>query len=249
MGFLISSPLWGNLLFALFIMPFTLMIIRVIIAFRDVRKRKQIIHGWVLYAIPSIAFLALTAYTIFVKPFTEENPQRIYVYETIDTELQERKLSFRSEAPLGSIDFTGSDLYENIRADRARSIVEYAEYIPRFVEAEKVERRFLDRKYVTLTIKTEGDPVNIEFLLFAEGTILIYDSNFPFSQNPEEGAAVVHVGAYPPDPLELELVLPGELEFDAKITVYYQTYPYELSISSENAVIEKQLTYTTWLGL
>lgn len=247
--FLIVSPLYGNLFFSLFILPYALMIIRVIRAFRDTSRIKHELHGWLLYALPAAAFIVLITYSILFTPYTEVNPRTIYVDETIDAELMERKLSLRSEAPLGAVEIGGAEEYQDINAGRAHSVTEYAETIPDLLQTETKVKRFLDRKYLTVTITTVGEPVKMNVRLFSEGELILYDSNFPFTQDPEAGLATIYIGAYPPEPLELEIVIPERYDYELQLETVYRIFPYRLTVTAENAVTVKQLTYTAWVRL
>jgi hypothetical protein len=247
--FLIVSPLYGNLFFSLLILPFALMIIRVIRAFRDTAQIRHELHGWILYALPAASFVVLITYSFLFTPYTKEEPRIINVHETIDSELMERKLSIASKAPLGTVEIEGVEGYQDLDAGRTRSVVQYADTIPELVGTEIEEKRFLDRKYLTVTVTTLGEPVELHATVLSEGELILYDSNFPFSQDPEKGRAAIYIGAYPPDPLHLEIVIPAEYDYELKLETVYKKFPYSLSVTSENAAAEKQLTYITWVQL
>ena len=249
LGFLIVSPLYGNLFFSLLILPFALMIIRVIRAFRDTAQIRHELHGWILYALPAASFVVLITYSFLFTPYTKEEPRIINVHETIDTELMDRKLSLASKAPLGTVEIEGVEEYQDLDAGRARSALQYADTIPELVRTEIEVKRFLDRKYLTISVTTVGEPVEMNATVLSEGELILYDSNFPFSQDPEAGRAAIYIGAYPPDPLHLEIVIPAEYDYELKLETVYKKLPYTLSVTSENAAAEKQLTYTTWVRL
>ncbi len=246
--FIIISPLYGNLFISLILLPFILMIIRTTIAFHDAAVRELHVHGWVLYAFPVGAFAALVLYSFLFTPFTPENPREIRVREVIDYELEERKLTAISDAPLGSIT-VGSPDYDNINAEKTRTVVQYAESMPDLLNIDLKRDDFLDRKYYTITLQAEGQPINIDILIHSQQPLIIYDANFPFQVNPGEKKSEIHLGAFPPVPLKIEIVLPLESDVDAQCIVEYMEPPYNLGLSAENAKIQQRTTFIEWVNL
>lgn len=246
--FLILSPIYGNLFLSLVLLPFILMIIRISIAFQDTSRSELHIHAWALYSVPVAAMVALTVYGIIFTPFSEDNPRLIRIEETIDYELQERKLTAVSEAPLGDIGVEGGG-YHSISAGMSEQVTLFSEQIPEIIEIHLKEDEFLDRKYYTLLLRTEGMPVGASMTVLSQNQLVIYDSNFPFSVSPSEMRGEIFIGAYPPDPLRIDIVVPKDIEAEGRISFTYLRPPYPLSFSAEHAEIEHRVVCTAWVDL
>lgn len=242
--FLINSPLWGNVFIALIILPFTLMVIRTVIAFNDAAVSTLDLHGWVLFSIPLAAFIALTLYAFLFQPFTEAGQQTVVLQERIDSELQERSLFMSSNAPLPAVRF-GSGLYTAIEGGRTTAVTELSDEMIELVKIDSEKREFLDRKYYTLTVDARGVPMNVRLRLFAEAELVIYDSNFPFRVAGEGNSGEVYIGSYPPVPLVVELVLPEEQTVDLQCIVEYADPPYDLEIITD-ADVKQRTFYILW---
>jgi len=246
--FIIYSPIWGNLFITLIILPFTLMVIRTSIVFHDTATRKMHIHGWVLFSFPVAAFITLTVYSFFFNPFTPARPMKIQVHEVIDYELGERKLTAAANGPLKEIYIGGND-YQDISAGNVDSITQFTDVLPELIILSLEKKEFLDRKYYTIYLEVEGDPLDIQLLLYSEDEMVICDSNFPFRITGLENSGEVFIGAFPPNPIEIEIVLPDTISVDAQFIVNYRDPPYDLQIVSENAVISRKTTCIQWVNL
>ncbi len=246
--FILLSPLYGNLFFSLLLLPFILMIIRSTKAFQDTAEQELHVHGWVISALPVAAFVSLMVYGFLFPPFSAVNPRKIVLQEEINYELRERKLTARSEAPLYTVHIDGGG-YGAMTAGTAESAVQYSENIPDLFDISYEKDEFLDRKYYTLTLAAEGTPARVALELHSKAPLIIYDSNFPFRTSRDDNKGEIFIGAFPPDPLTIEVVLPQDSDVEAQFTVDYLEPPYSLAFSSENAVIRHRLRCISWVEL
>lgn len=246
--FIIPSPVYGDLFLSLILLPFILMIIRTVIAFHDSAETELHVHGWVLYAFPVALFATLIVYCFLFNPFSSDNPRQVRVREIINYELEERELTALSEAPLTTI-MVGAAEYGDITAPGTNRAVQYSDELPELLEITYEKDEFLDRKYYTIFLQAEGNPISIKMVLQSRQPLVIYDSNFPFRMNPSDNTGEIFIGAFPPLPLEIEVVLPADIEADAQFIVEYFDPPYDLELSSENAEITTRTTCIKWIGL
>lgn len=242
---LILSPWRGNLLLAFVILPFALMTIRVAQGFREAGPERKAL-SWFFYTSLPVTAAALAVYAFLFDPFTREDPQIYRVIETINYESDDRSLAVISNGPIGTVGIPNEE-YPDIEAGKNRSAVAYAETIPEYLEVETETRSFLDRKYIVITLRPEGNPEKVSLSLHGTEDIILYDANFPFSTFPDRNTAEIHIGRNPPVPLRIEFIIPEERSVEVRLRVRYDRHPRELVIVPEEGEVTRELILVEWL--
>jgi hypothetical protein len=246
--FMLLSRLEGNLIFALILLPFLLMLIRLGFSYKHpmwhMRKRVSI----AIYSVLGSVTIGLFVYLFIFTPFTESRPQVVQFKEEIQLDEQFRIIRLDSGAPLGTIRVKSSDYEHTISTDEKTRIFTETE-IPILLSLVKQERRFLGRKNITLRLVPHGEPAEVRILLSSTEDIILYDSNFPHKLDPEQNTAVLFIGRNPPTPLSVSFTLPGDLEVEAVVEVSYSRFPYSVSVEGEAIRVEKELIVSRKIDL
>lgn len=242
---LILSPWRGNLLLAFVILPFALMTVRVAQAFRAAGPERKAL-SWFFYTSLPAAAAALAVYVFLFDPFTREDPQIYRAIETINYESDDRSLAIISGGPIGTVRIPNEE-YAGIEAGKNRSAVAYAETLPEYLEIETETRTFLDRKYIVMTLRLEGNPEKVSLSLHGTEDIILYDANFPFSTFPVRNTAEIHIGRNPPNPLRIEFIIPEERSVEIRLRIRYDRHPRAPVIVPEEGVVNLELILVEWL--
>jgi len=102
------------------------------------------------------------------------------------------------------------------------------------LEISSSEQFYLDRRLVRLTITTFGRPARIDLSMDAEKALALYSSPVPYRLSVDGRSAFLALGEQPPNPLELDLVLPADNKFTIKGTAYFTTSPAPLRTEPEH---------------
>jgi len=242
---LIFSWIPGNLLYSLSLLPFILMLIRLDFLFRHPRSKRQRIIIRSVTLILGGASLVTLAWLIFHSPFRDDAPQPVSVVESRDETERTRMLQFASEAPIGSFTIRSGSVTGSYDCGGRTWSIALPE-MPPLIGYSISGTRFLDREYLRLRIEPEGKPESIGVTLKSEGgMIVLYDSNFPFSYDPDGVSLRFHIGVNPPLPLTVEFTIPANLSLSGEITAEYQTIPYEIDFSGEGKEFSEALRTRT----
>ncbi len=230
---LMFSWIKGNLLFALSVLPFILMIIRLDFLFRHpLSKRQRIIMRSITLFFGSVGVAAMS-YLLLFSPFSPESPQPVSVTETRDETAGSRILRIDSEAPIGIFTLSsGGERTEYSTKQRTWSVPLPA--TEPLISYSLSSSRFLDREYARLTIDPQGNPESIGLTLKSGGdSIVLYDCNFPFSYDSDGLSVRIHIGTYPPLPLLVEFTVPSNLPLTGEISAEYRTLPYDMTFEGK----------------
>ncbi len=205
-----------NLLIAVVLLPFVLMLIRVDFLFRrgPLTGRGPFAIG--LLILFSVGGLGGAAFATFTWPFSNERPQAVRMIETIDHRRNTHTIVFESEASLGSFDVSFGDELLAVQTD-ARRFAVGIEGMPDLVKLSQRERRFLNRSRRELTIDADFPLDLVDVSLVAQEIIAILDANFPVAAaEPPDSAPgadrlAFQIGPSPPLPLILDYTVPREL--------------------------------------
>jgi len=230
--FLLISRLSGNLIFALFVLPFALMLIRLSLLYKHSTGGKHRIRNIILLSLLGAATLSLSLYISFSNPFKYVR-QKVIIEEKIDLEKNQRRLTLRSEAPLGRITFSGEGYPEKIDTQE-REITIGTTYIPAMLEINKDVYPFLDRQNIVLTLSALGNPSSVLCRIEGGDSLVLFDANFPFSLLPGSNTWEVHIGRNPPNPLVLDCILPRGEEIAFRFELIYEERPFPSEIVSKN---------------
>ena len=230
-----------NLLIALVLMPFVLMLMQQL----PLRQEKR------QYAVPLLLlplFIA-TLIALIADPFTSDNPQQIVIssansrsvpfFPTSHISSSEDigggestkpfTLTASSKAPIKPFAITLAGL--NLSVDNRRSLHEFpSQNLPVELSYEGQRQTFLSRSSYVIELNSRyRTPREISIDLYIGENIPIFNSNLPYELFPGTGRLRFLAGINPPNPLILEFILPANadprLEVDA---LYYVEDGYRL---------------------
>ncbi|MFP4010482.1 MAG: hypothetical protein ACLFUM_02190 [Spirochaetaceae bacterium] len=217
---LLLSPVVGNLIFAVVLLPFLLMLIRLDLL---LHRRLQFPHGTTLRATiiaSAAAAVIFASYLIFLDPYSENNPQPVAAIEVIDRVNDAHRLELHSPAPLEGLVVRRGFARYRFSAEDGRSARVDLPGRPRPLRIESEREEFLARSRRTVRFDSDLPLHTVRPALQGEEEVLLFDSAYPFQMN--ETATVVRfaVGTFPPNPFALDFTVPREasLRLDARIT-------------------------------
>ncbi len=220
-AFLVLPGVWGNLLLAVVSLPFLLMVIRIDLLLRHpIRGRTNIATEALAYG-SALAAAGCLVWAAVYSPFNEDHPQPISLLERIDQDRSLHELSVESPAPLGSfrLEYAGETLMVDTRSRTATFSLPPPNPI---VTLEAEGSSFLTRKRHLLEIRAPEQLRKLDVRLVSAEPLLVYDAAYPYEMSAENRIAVFDIGASPPMPFEMDLILPGNLSALAEVEVSWQ---------------------------
>ena len=219
--FLLFSRIWGNLLIAGVALPFVLYLLRLGRLFpgRGILKRKvrEVLLGGAALA----AGCALAARIVFSSPFSPANPQPILATQSIDAEAAASSLSLTSPAPLGTLLIgDGAGERELTAGDTAITVPLAQAPVPLSVAVES--REFLGKRTVSLLMEMPSSPRGFAATLSSGDDFILFDSSFPFVRESAREYRLL-IGAFPPNPLPLQLTFPAGGTFTLTLTIDFDS--------------------------
>ncbi|MDC7227840.1 MAG: hypothetical protein PQJ61_13830 [Spirochaetales bacterium] len=185
------SPLQGNLLISVVIMPFILAAIRIAMMTHLSRKITRLLPAFL-----SSISAALLVLILFYSPFSESNPQPVNIIETIDSSSGKSNINIESPDEL-SPETSKLIVLETDQTDRAFGKIDYK------LETES----FLNRKITRTIVDFPEQPEKLSLTLYSDETLTLYESNYPAQWLPAQKRLEVFIGNNPPLPLEISLTL------------------------------------------
>ncbi len=233
--FILYSRLAGNLLFALFVLPFVLMLIRLSLLHKHAVGKRQRIQHLSLLLFFGVSSLFFAVYIYLTDPWNHAD-QPVYVEESIDLVSRTRYMQISSPAPIGDLSISGSGYNSELHETQRESLVP-GSTIPELISITEMIEPFLDRRRITLKIESIGFPSDMTAALTGDEQIIVYDANFPFSNLAREKRTEIYIGKNPPNPLLLEFTIPREADLVLHLEVVYKVLPYDLRIEGEKKKI------------
>jgi len=235
---ILFSRFSGNLLVALFILPFVLKLIRLSLLHKHAVGRKQKRQNFLILALLGLLSISLGVYLFLYDPWSRMD-QPVLAEEVIDSNTSNRYLKVSSEFTLRPFSITGSGYSRSVEGG-SRELIIQGTGAPDLLRVEHQVSSFLDRKHVQLLIYPEGKPDRILCTLKSESEIIIFDANFPFALDPAGKKGTIFIGINPPIPLRVEFTL-GNDEAEVLLEVVYRELPYELDLKGEGMNFETVL--------
>ncbi|MFW5729425.1 MAG: hypothetical protein ACOCYG_07150 [Spirochaetota bacterium] len=208
---LVSSSSVANLLIAVVLLPFVLMLIRIDFLFRKGPITGRGFVGVAMLVIMGVGGLGGVAYLTFAWPYSAANPQPVRMTETIDHTDETHRVVFESEASLGTFDVTFGEELLAVRTDARRFAVRI-EGRPDLVQLTQTQTQFLNRSRRRLFVEPAFPLAQVEVTLEAEEDIVILDANFPVAESESPNSVGFQIGPSPPLPLEVDYTVPVELD-------------------------------------
>jgi hypothetical protein len=236
-AFLLVPDVWGNLLLAVISLPFLLMVIRIDLLLRHpIRGRTNIATEVLAYGSALAAAACLLWASVYI-PFSADRPQPVSLLERIDQDQSLHELVVESPAPLGRfrLNYGGQTLMVDTTSRTTTFTLPPPDPV---VTLEAEGSAFLTRKRHLLEITAPENPRDLDVRLVSAEPLLVYDAAYPFEMAAENRVAVFDIGASPPMPFNMDLILPGDLSALAEVEVrwdrsfagvYLVGGPYEVS--------------------
>ncbi len=228
---ILLSPLRGNIILTLLLLPFLLL--QSSLHFSRKHRRRDSLNrhprrSLFLTAAWGTAALGLTLYLIAYSPYTPQN-QPIRLVDRIDGTRQERRITLESPAPLPQMALeTESSRFRLAGGPYSEAL--YPEKFPRLLDLSVQTRRFLDRRQVDLGLTQWGTPYQLEISLQSEESLVIYESPFPYTVSLDQSRVAFHIGRNPPNPLEFSFTMKSQGPVTIRAKAVYRKPPYPLRL-------------------
>ncbi len=238
--YIIFSRFYGNLLIALVLLPFILMIIRIEFFSRYHKGAKERRFVFLFTTMLGGVTAAFSIYLFSFIPYTSENPQPVFAVEQINPEIDQRLLSVSSPAPLTGVELISPD-YQELTVGRTLQFSVETDVIPSLVEVSTETSTFLERKYVEVTVQSVGRIQSLSVTLNSNERIILFDSNFPFSLKPQTNSAEIYIGKNPPNPLMFAFTIPQRLPVEVAMELNLEGIPFRFELLRENISVTREL--------
>ena len=213
---ILLSPVNGNLLISLALLPFVLFIIRLNLIFRGagLLRRRHRTTALALFFGATVAALAVAL--LFTSPFGNSRPQPVTVTQTLDDEGTNRVV-LDSPAPIGEVlvdeQYGAQTLH--VRGDSDLLLLP-PQSVPVKVDVEQTE--FLQKKNLSVVVSSGTGPHAVSAELTSPQDFVLLDSSLPFVRVSGRDYRLL-IGAFPPNPLSLQLTLPAGYAFTLTFTL------------------------------
>ncbi len=235
----LTAPLRGNFVVAVLLLPYVLLLLDMTLS----APFSEAVTRAVRRAAPAVTAalsVALLAAALAFPPFGPLRPQVIDVTRYVDLTARSSRIEVTSSAPLGRIRYAESGSVKTV-ATRAKSRLLPAEAPGDLLTIRAASTPMLDRENVTVAIEPRGNPESIELAILSQEKFLLYDSSFPATRDQSGRAYTLHVGRYPPVPLEVELTLPQGQTFTLAVRLRYDDMPTSVELPGRNRVVRSRM--------
>jgi hypothetical protein len=216
---LILSPVVGNLIFAVVLLPFLLMLIRLDLM---LHRRLRLPHGATLRATvlgSAAAAVLFASALVFLEPFSPERPQPVSATEVIDRISGIHRLELTSPAPLDGLLLRRGAATYAVSSDTRSYAVDLSGR-PEPISVSTGRQEFLSRSRRSVSVRSALRPYRMDVVLSSADEILIFDADFPVSTDAEARRAEFAIGPFPPNPLTVNFTVPRDIHTVAEIELY-----------------------------
>ncbi len=245
---ILLSKIWGNLLLAVVLIPFILMLIRLRMILRSPGRIKR--NTWRLSIVAFFSLMLFILFLIFLiySPYNEKNKQPILARYFIDRRISDYYLKLSSPAPIGKLYLLNNRKMKLLDTNAGSFKLTLPE-IPDILETELSSTGFLDRKNINLALVPKGNPFRLKLTLIAQDEFVLFDSNFPYIRQPGGREYQILIGVNPPIPLLVQLTLPRDMTFDLTVTLEYLASPDGFKIYALYKDINSRSTFKNTLNI
>jgi len=243
---MLLSPFKGNLLAAFILLPFVLMLIRVMLMFRPRSKQGMRRAHRVVDIVLGLGTVSLFVYLFHFDPFSERGPQALgmkapgamplYAETTVDYDSCLTETRIEGVAPLKTILAEGFGFSEFLHTED-RSVSFPRPGVPNILSVSTSSSRFLDRKTISVTVTSSGIIETLDAKLTSKAPYVVFDSQYPISRGLPGEASEFHIGAFPQLPFTFDFTtdsaFSGTLILDAK----YWDVPFPLRVQGERIFV------------
>ncbi len=214
----------GDLLLSAALLPALLLFIRLGFLFSHPRKGRSAFAVKLVTTMLLTATTALAAYLLVFPPFDDETPQIVRVTDSRNFEENSRAIELTSTAALPEIEYMRTRYVpDGSRTTYRRDEMDLPD---RMVTMAVVDSEsFLGRTQYRIEVNAPQRIRSLHIELHSDAPLLLYNSNFPFTPVEEGRRTIIHIGRNPPRPIEIELVIPVELEVELKYSAELPALP------------------------
>ncbi len=223
---LIISPLKGDLLSALVLLPFILASIRL-----DMLSPPSKVFTRFLPGALGILSAALFIFIIVYSPFDASNPQPVIIKNNFDDDTAERHISFESPAKINKA-------ADNFFREYSAAPIKTSGNILIDIK----HREFLNRKILDFKLGFKESPLRIRVSLDSDSPITLYESNFPAEWFPSKNKLEIYIGDNPEIPLEVSLTINRDAEINLNIEADYYPEVENIEINGKHYILTKTKT-------
>jgi hypothetical protein len=183
------------------------MIIRLDLLFRHPRTARAGLGLKIFIGLTGFLSLCTAVFALTFNPY-RNNPQPLTLEEYIDKEEDIHELRLSSPSPLGRFEVKFADRFFPVLT-QAKTHTISLESLPDIPARNLSAETFMERLTYRIAVNPIFKPRKISFSLFSENPLVIYDSNFPYTLDPSNLRAEIHIGVDPPVPLDIILTVPA----------------------------------------
>jgi hypothetical protein len=226
--------LWGNLLLAGVLLPFVLMLLRLGLAFpgRGIlrRRRRELALAGLLFTAGTLLAVRLVTFS----PFTPAQPQPLTATQSISVNAAgittSTTLLLESPGPLGDLTVIEAGTQRQVPPAAVTAELPLAA-TPSPISLSVDSRQFLQQRNLTLQLAMPMSPRSLAVSLTSDEDFILIDSSFPSVQESPRAYRLL-VGAFPPNPLVMEVSLPTGGVYELTLTMEFDEPLIGLSLSS-----------------
>ena len=236
---ILFDKLKGNILTSFVILPYIMMIIRILISRTHIESAKYRALRRTIYSGTALLIIFLLNFYIKNNPFPPGNMQPVSYSQTTDINRNETVINITSPYRTGNISFFSGNNDYSINSDKTEYMV--SEKSDRqLLTVNKKSSSFLDRKNIILEIQAEGFPENFYIDFFTKDDPVILDCNYPFTLFKNINKGTLHIGKNPPSPLIIDMLLPEDTSIWFRIRAVSETFPFDNKLKGNNKVFKQK---------
>lgn len=237
--FVLLSPLQGNLLIAGVALPFLLALLRIGFLFPGRGLLRRRVRDPLLAGVFGVAACVLAARLLTLSPYSPAHPRAVTVVQSIDDRDGGNRLDISSPAPLGELSVSDVSGTRSLRTDATTITVTLPPAaVPLNVEARAGE--LLGKTNVSLAVSSGGSPRALSAVLTSEEDFILFDCSFPFVRESAREYRLL-IGAFPPDPLPLQLTFPAGMAFTLTLTMEFDAPLLGAEVTVDDAEVRTRL--------
>jgi hypothetical protein len=246
---ILLSRVWGNLLLAVFAVPFILLLMKMSLLFPGAHTAERVLR-WIGGLLLGAGCVAAILYLALFSPYDRDNPQAVEAVNTVEPDANRLELS--SHAPLGRIAYLYDEENGVVDTDERTLVLEPA-WAPDLLEVGIDRSPVLGREDIELLLRFRGSPYGVDLTLSAEESFVLLGANFPFSRratpDTESVTYTILIGKNPPNPLRVFLILPKDFAYRLSVTADFREAPFRLDLTSKARTFRTKLIYREELAL
>jgi hypothetical protein len=240
-GIFLFNKIMGNLLFAVVILPFLLLLIRIRFLFPYRRGTLLSSKSFLVLAGTLAAGVASAVILAVYNPYDAAHPQPVLAEQVIDLNRGTHTLEISSPAPLGDLQVVDKAGPHPVPPGNRRYLIPLSG-VRDYISIESVSTAFLSRKNIDFTLRFQGTPYKLKAAVFSDADFKLYDSNFPAEQVSGRRYAL-SIGINPPPTLTLALTLPRNRSYTLDLEVLYKATDAGVGVHGDDIALESRLTF------